>query len=100
SSSGLQSIVWRHRWEESSNPTIREKLIAYNTDDCEALRLVAHTVGRLSELDIGPDESSGSGQEIVHAEALGENLTSKWPTFKSPLADLQHINRAAQCTAH
>lgn len=95
SSSGLQSIVWRHRWEESSDPTIREKLIAYNTDDCEALRLVAHTLGRLSELDIGPDESPGSGREIVHAEALGKNLTSKWRTFKSPLADLEHINRAA-----
>jgi len=95
SSSGPQSIVWRHRWEESRDPTIREKLIAYNTDDCEALRLVAHTLGRLSEPDIGPDESSRSGPGIVHAESLGKNLASKWRMFTSPISDLEQINVAA-----
>ena len=95
SSSGLQSIVWRHRWEESSDPTIREKLIAYNADDCEALHLVAHTLGRLSELDISPAESLGSGPEIVHAESLGNNLPTKWCVFKSPISDLEQINLAA-----
>ena len=95
SSSGLQSIVWRHRWEESSDPTIREKLIAYNADDCEALRLVAHTLDRLSEPDIGPDDSLGPGRGIVHAESLGKNLASKWRVFKSPISDLEQINVAA-----
>ena len=84
SSSGLQSIVWRHRWEESRDPTIREKLIAYNADDCEALRLVAHTLGRLSEPDIDPDESPGSEPGIVHAESLGKNVTSKWCAIQEP----------------
>lgn len=31
-SSGVQSIVWRHRWEESFDPTVRGKLIAYNAE--------------------------------------------------------------------
>jgi predicted RecB family nuclease len=95
SASGLQSIVWRSQWEESRAQTVREKLIAYNADDCEALNLVFHTLRRLLEPDIYPDKTSGSNIEIVHAEALGKNLTSKWRTFKSPLADLEHINRAA-----
>jgi predicted RecB family nuclease len=93
--SGLQSIVWRSRWEESRAQTIKEKLIAYNADDCEALSLVFHTLRRLLEPAIYADKTSGSDIEIVHAEALGKNLTSKWRTFKSPLADLEHINRAA-----
>ena len=38
---------------------------------------------------------SGSNIEIVRAETLGKNLSSKWRIFKSPLADLEHINRAA-----
>lgn len=94
-SSGLQSIVWRHRWEESCDPTIREKLIAYNAEDCEALRLVAHVLGRLSEQDIGPDKSLGLGPGIVHAELLGKNLPSRWREFKSPISDLEQINIAA-----
>lgn len=93
-SSGLQSIVWRHRWEESRDPTIREKLISYNTDDCEALRLVAHTLSRLSEPNGGTD-SPGPGPDIVHAESLRKNLASKWCVFKSSISDLEEINVAA-----
>ena len=48
-----------------------------------------------SNLISTPTKSSGSSLEIVHAESLGKNLTSKWRIFKSPLADLEHINRAA-----
>jgi predicted RecB family nuclease len=95
SASGLQSIVWRSRWEESGTHTDREKLIAYNAEDCEALSLVSHTLTRLSEPDIYDDKMSGSNIEIVHAETLGKNLSSKWRVFKSPLADLEHINQAA-----
>jgi hypothetical protein len=95
-SSGLQSIVWRHRWEESGDPTVREKLIAYNADDCEALRLVADALGRLSEPDIGLDKSPERKPTIVHAESLGKNLASKWREFKSPISDLEQINIAAR----
>jgi predicted RecB family nuclease len=95
SASGLQSIVSRSRWEESRAQTVREKLIAYNADDCAALSLVFHTLRRLLEPNMYTDKTSGSDIEIVHAEALGKNLNSKWRTFKSPLADLEHINRAA-----
>jgi hypothetical protein len=95
SASGLQSIVWRLRWEESRAHTDKEELIVYNADDCEALNLVSHTLERLLAPDRNDDKKSDSNIEIVHAEALGKNLTSKWRTFKSPLADLEHINRAA-----
>jgi hypothetical protein len=38
--SGVQSVVWRRRWEEAGDPAWREKLLAYNREDCEALRRV------------------------------------------------------------
>lgn len=93
--SGLQSIVWRSRWESSRDLSLRANLIAYNLDDCEALSLVAHTLWRLLAIDIAADNNSGAHPEIVHAEALGKNLSSKWKVFKSPLADMEHINHAA-----
>ena len=38
--SGLQSIVWRHRWEETHDAALKEKLVRYNQDDCRALVLL------------------------------------------------------------
>jgi predicted RecB family nuclease len=95
SASGLQAIVWRLRWEESRAHTDKEKLIVYNADDCEALYLVSHTLERLLAPERNDDKKSDSDIEVIHAEALENPPSSKWRTFKSPLADLEHINRAA-----
>lgn len=35
--SGIQSIVWRRRWEDSSSPRMKETLTTYNLEDCAAL---------------------------------------------------------------
>ncbi len=35
--SGLNAIVWRCQWEELHQAMFKERLIAYNTQDCEAL---------------------------------------------------------------
>jgi predicted RecB family nuclease len=41
---GVQSIGWRHRWEDSHDPTVKSKLVIYNAQDCMALELVAQTL--------------------------------------------------------
>jgi hypothetical protein len=38
--SGLQSIVWRFQWEASRDNTIKDQILAYNREDCQALRLL------------------------------------------------------------
>jgi predicted RecB family nuclease len=45
--SGLQSLVWRHRWEESHDDGLKEKLRQYNRDDCDALVLLWDELARL-----------------------------------------------------
>jgi predicted RecB family nuclease len=45
--SGLQSLVWRHLWEENQAPLLREQLLKYNEEDCLALRLLT---GRISAI--------------------------------------------------
>jgi predicted RecB family nuclease len=93
--SGLQSIVWRSRWESSRDLPLRANLIAYNLDDCEALSLVAHTLWRLLADDITADNDSGTHPEIVHAEDLSNNYKFEFRHFKSPLDDMERINEAA-----
>jgi len=36
--SGVDSLVWRYRWEQQSNPQEKAELIQYNYEDCLALR--------------------------------------------------------------
>ena len=38
--SGIQSIVWRKRWEESHSARFKDTLTTYNIEDCVALRIV------------------------------------------------------------
>jgi predicted RecB family nuclease len=45
--SGLQSLVWRHRWEMTRDEWFRQSLLRYNREDCEAVRLL---VNRLDQI--------------------------------------------------
>jgi predicted RecB family nuclease len=38
--SGIQSILWRRRWETNRDEMWKAKLLAYNKEDCTALRTV------------------------------------------------------------
>ena len=66
--SGLQSLVWRHRWEKTRRRSFKEKLVAYNHDDCQALRLL------LDELrDLGQNAASRS--DVGYADDVRQNTT-------------------------
>ena len=95
SASGLLSIAWRSRWESSQEPALRERLIAYNADDCEALGLVTRAIHKILMPEIGADGIQGANPEIVQAEEFGKNVLSKWRIFKNPVPDLERINDAA-----
>ena len=94
SASGLLSIVWRSRWEESQDTGLRDRLITYNANDCEALSLVTYFIVRILSHAVSGNEP-GSDSEVVRAEELGKNILSKWRAFKSPLPDMEQINDAA-----
>lgn len=90
---GLQAIVWRRLWEDSSDPELREKLITYNNEDCAALGIVTRVLGRLSD-NPNANEPQPLQTGVVRADAI--RPTGKWRPFKSPILDLEEINRAAR----
>ncbi|MBC8872402.1 MAG: IS66 family transposase [Planctomycetes bacterium] len=60
--SGLQSLVWRYRWEDTRCEELKQKLVEYNRSDCHALRLL------VAELrDIGA--AAKARQDIDFADA-------------------------------
>jgi predicted RecB family nuclease len=38
--SGIQSLVWRARWEQTGDEGLKQKLVTYNLEDCAALKRV------------------------------------------------------------
>jgi len=59
--SGLQSLVWRLRWEASRDEGLKRSLLQYNREDCEAVQLL---VNRLHQ--IRRDAASDPAVEFAH----------------------------------
>ncbi|MBW2631546.1 MAG: TM0106 family RecB-like putative nuclease [Deltaproteobacteria bacterium] len=45
--SGAASIEWYHRWTESGDPEIRQRILDYNEDDCIAMRVLLEGIQKL-----------------------------------------------------
>jgi predicted RecB family nuclease len=45
--SGAASIEWFHRWIDSADPAIRQRILNYNEDDCRATRVLRDALGNL-----------------------------------------------------
>lgn len=91
-SSGLNAICWRERWANSGNPLEKQRLICYNTQDCEALSLVTQTV---LGLNLQPDSETASGQGVVDASSLRRQHPYGFKRNAFFFPELDSINRAA-----
>ena len=45
--SGAASVEWFHRWVETGDTTIRQRILAYNEDDCRATRILRDAIDGL-----------------------------------------------------
>ncbi len=48
-SSGLQSLVWRYKWEITQDDKYKNYLLTYNKDDCLALSLLTDELSRIKD---------------------------------------------------
>ena len=55
--SGLQSLVWRHRWEITRDERFRQSLLRYNREDCEAVRLLVDRLDQIGGTRVEPRSS-------------------------------------------
>jgi hypothetical protein len=47
--SGLQSIIWRYRWDEANDRKFKDLLIEYNREDCQAAKLLADKIREIAD---------------------------------------------------
>ena len=53
--SGAASIEWFHRWVETGDTTIRQRILDYNEDDCRATRVLRDAIDGLA---LSPEEAA------------------------------------------
>jgi len=88
--SGLQSVVWRKRWELSKNDAYRQRLVRYNADDCSALKLVAEWIAGLR----GRLEADDAG-ECARVEDVPATDFRKWGKSNYQLPAFEKISKCA-----
>ena len=76
--SGLQSLVWRHHWEETQNPKYRELLVTYNGEDCKALHLLTDELTRIKDSADTLSEVDFADQPKRWTTEIGEEVHSQF----------------------
>ena len=91
--SGLEPIVWRHRWEISRDPAVKQTLLDYNRQDCEGLAIGAN---KLVDLHRGTprDGTSSQGELVLTSNMKRPNLYG-FGRNEFVFLDMETINKAA-----
>lgn len=89
SASGLNAIMWRSRFESTGDPAFKSKLIKYNAEDCEALRIVTERVWTLAA-KAGVQEA-----DVVNASAIKREYPQRFGEIEFALPQFKAINEAA-----
>jgi len=97
--SGIQSIVWRKKWEASRGEDWKQKLLTYNFEDCAALKKVVEVVHTIIA-KAGPESAlpaSENGEPPVAFVKDVEKLTDfyTWGKINFVHTDYEYINNCA-----
>jgi predicted RecB family nuclease len=87
---GLYTIMWRTKWETSKKSSLKQKLLIYNSQDCEALQKVAITIAQLTKKRANSDKN-----DIVLVDELKRETPHKFGKIDFSLPELDYINQAA-----
>ena len=91
-SSGLQSIFWRWKWDNSMDEKIKDDLIQYNKDDCLALGKVVEFINNIFD-KTGQEDIQNNNIAVVESPKEDENRHFKNMTYA--INDIEIITKGA-----
>lgn len=91
SPSGLAALGWRLQWEASREANLKNRLIVYNAEDCEAAERVAAVLAAVSSHESAP----GASFPAVKADALKREFPQRFGDADFVLPEFNKINEAA-----
>jgi len=90
--SGLNTLIWRAKWESSRNPDLKQKLITYNAEDCEALERTANVVAQLCQEQ---KEANSTDSNMIHTDSIKRESPHHLGRNEFALPELGYINQSA-----
>ncbi len=96
--SGINSIVWRHEWDQNKNLADKNRLITYNSDDCAALKVVTDFIYAI-DIDNKPEVDNSPNLKDTQISYLADIQPTysrpDWGTPQFTNTDLDYINRCS-----
>ena len=94
--SGIQSIVWRRKWEETGSVTFKDMLTTYNLEDCAALKRVTECLYAACSYPCEPHKVRQEGLEIARVEEISpQSPRPDWGEVAFALPDFSFVNERA-----
>jgi predicted RecB family nuclease len=72
--SGLQSLVWRYRWEDTQEEAYKDILLTYNAEDCQALLALTSYLRTLRDFADTQMHVDFADRPKQHATERGEDI--------------------------
>ena len=90
--SGLSALIWRSKWELSREADLKQRLMTYNAEDCEATQKVAEVLSAACQ-EMSSDRKTNT--DIVNADSLKREYPQRFGKTEFLLPEFQKINEAA-----
>jgi hypothetical protein len=74
--------VFRERWEETRDDAVKDALIAYNKQDCEALKTICDFVRKITASAPDKERLAVENAEVIFADSLRTVGEGKRPAFR------------------
>ncbi len=72
--SGLQSLVWRYRWEETNERQYKDLLLTYNQEDCHAVQLLKRELQDLTDTAVSRSDVDFADRPKQHSTEVGKEI--------------------------
>jgi len=92
SPSGLAALGWRLQWEASHESNLKDRLIVYNAEDCEAAEKVAEAICAICR---SSSSEGAPNRTAVCVDSLKREYPQRFGEVKFALPEFQLINDAA-----
>jgi hypothetical protein len=89
--SGTSAMVWRSAWELSRDLTLKQRLVTYNEEDCQATQKLTEKLFSICSEQQGPEPSEDS----VNVRSMERSYPLRFGPLNFAVPAFQHINEAA-----
>ncbi|MFC1781019.1 IS66 family transposase [Planctomycetota bacterium] len=91
--SGLNVLLWRYQWEQTQSISLKQRILTYNAEDCQALQKVTDNVIYLSRVC---EHRNGIAQnQVMLADSLKPKNQGCLGRNKFVVPELEYINQCA-----